>query len=91
MKYCNLLFILFIVAIVCQIFFENQIWVDMNFLKCTNFIRFCVSSWKMITISNYTKTCWNVQVLFCVINYNFSLNNIYIASHSHVVKDSWTF
>jgi hypothetical protein len=32
MKYCNLLFIyLFIVVIVCHIFFENQIWVDMNF------------------------------------------------------------
>jgi hypothetical protein len=25
MKYCNLLFILFIVAILCRIFFENQI------------------------------------------------------------------
>jgi len=25
---------------------------------------------------------------FCVINYNFPLNNIYIASHLHVVKDS---
>jgi hypothetical protein len=29
-------------------------------------------------------------LFFCVINYNFPLNNIYIASHLHVVKDSWT-
>jgi hypothetical protein len=71
--------------------FENEIWVDMNFFKCIDFTRFCVLFRKMNTMSNYTITCLNVQVFFLgVINYNFPLNNIYIASHLHVVKDSWT-
>jgi hypothetical protein len=43
MKYCNLLFILFIVANM-HMFFEIRIRVDMNFFKCTDFTRFCVSS-----------------------------------------------
>jgi hypothetical protein len=35
-----------------------------NFFKCTDLTKFCVASWKMITISNDIITCWNVQVLF---------------------------
>jgi hypothetical protein len=33
MKYCNFFFILFLVAIVCHIFFENQTWVDIKNLN----------------------------------------------------------
>jgi hypothetical protein len=36
----------------------------------------------MLTISGF---------IFYIISYKFSLNNIYIASHLHVKKDSWTF
>jgi hypothetical protein len=30
------------------------------------------------------------NLIYCIINYNLSLNNIYIASHLHVVKDLLT-
>jgi hypothetical protein len=36
----------------------------------------------MLTISS---------LIFDVISYKFSLNNIYIASHLHVKKGSWTY
>jgi hypothetical protein len=39
------------------------------------------------------KSCQNMLILwgviFCIINYNFVLDTIYIASHLHVIKDSW--
>jgi hypothetical protein len=31
------------------------------------------------------------SLIFYVISYKFFLNNIYIASHLHIKKDSWTF
>jgi hypothetical protein len=30
-------------------------------------------------------------LIYYIISYNFSFKNIYIASHLHVVKNSWTF
>jgi len=57
MKCFKALYIIFIVAPICHMFFYNQIWRNTNFWKCTNFVRFYVSSWKFIIISNHTKTC----------------------------------
>jgi hypothetical protein len=37
---------------------------NMNLWKCTNFVRFCVSFWKIVTISNHTKT-------FNIFKFNF--------------------
>ncbi len=53
----NFLFIVFIVAPICSMFFYNQFWINVNFLNCTHFARFCVLFWKIVTISNHTKTC----------------------------------
>jgi len=64
MKYFKLLIIVFIVALVSHIFQKNQIWINMNFFECINFTKFFVSSWKMITISNYAITYWNFKCYF---------------------------
>jgi hypothetical protein len=60
----NFIIILFIVAPICHMFFYNQFWMNMNLWKCTNFVRFCVSFWKIVTISNHTKT-------FNIFKFNF--------------------
>jgi len=71
--------------------FYNQIWRNTNFWKCTNFAKFCVLSWNFFIISNHTQNMLTLSsLIFNVINYKFSLNNIYVASHLHVEKDSWT-
>ncbi len=50
------LFIVFIVAPICHMSFYNQIWINTNFWKCTNFVGFCVWPWKIVIISNHIKT-----------------------------------
>ncbi len=37
----DFLFILFIVAPICHMFFYNLFWINTNFWKCTNFVRLC--------------------------------------------------
>ncbi len=44
-------------------------WINMKILKCVDFARFCVSSWKFIIILNHTKICYYFKVLFIISNY----------------------
>jgi hypothetical protein len=89
-EFSNEIFCVFIIAPIFHMFL-NQFWINNFKKKCIDFAKFCVSSWKFITISNHTKNV-NIKssLVSCIISYNFSLNNMYIASHLHVVKDSWT-
>ncbi len=51
MKYFEtFLFIVFIVTPIC-LFFYNKFWINKNFFKFTNFVKFYVSFRKKITIS----------------------------------------
>ncbi len=70
--------------------FFNKFWIIYFFWKCIDFSKLCVSSWKIITILNHTKTCFIFSSLTSyIISYNFVLKNIYIASYLHVINDSW--
>ncbi len=57
-------FIVFIVAPICQIFIYNQIWINMNFWKFIDFAKFCVSSWKIVIISNHIYILFTILRLF---------------------------
>jgi len=61
----------------------------MNFFKTIKFVKFCVSSLKMIIISNHTKNMLTFSsLIFCILNYIYFISNTYIASHLNVVRDS---
>jgi hypothetical protein len=77
MKYCNLFFILFLVAIVCHIFFENQTWVDINFLNAQILLDFVfhLEKWSQFQVIPYHVEMFKFYLW--VINHNISLNNIY--------------
>jgi hypothetical protein len=55
--FCNLLLKIHIVVPIYHMFCVNHCWININFFKCVNFIRFCVSFWKFIIILNHTKIC----------------------------------
>jgi hypothetical protein len=37
--------------------FYNQFWINTHLWNYIDFVKFCVLSWKIVTISNHTKTC----------------------------------
>jgi len=85
------LYIVFIVAPICHFSFAikfKEIWIlEMHiFCQILCFILKICDNFKsyqnMLTLSS---------LIFNVISYKFSLNNIYNASHLHVKKGSWTF
>jgi hypothetical protein len=39
-------------------FLISHCWINFNFSKSINFVKFCVSCWKIIIISNHTKICY---------------------------------
>jgi hypothetical protein len=42
--FSNLLLKIHIIAPIDHMFFVNHCWIHMNFSKCVNFVKFCVSS-----------------------------------------------
>jgi hypothetical protein len=83
------LYIVFIVAPTSHMFFYNEIWRNTNFWKWTDFV------FHLENLSCNFKSYQNMltfsSLIFYVVIYKFCLNNIYIASHLHVEKYSWTF
>jgi len=53
----NLLLKIHIVAPIYHMFCVNHYLINMIFSKCVNFVRFYVSSSKLIIILNHTKIC----------------------------------
>jgi hypothetical protein len=53
--FCNLFFKIHIVAPIDHMFCVKRCWINMNFSKCVNFVRFHVAFWKFIIILNHTK------------------------------------
>jgi hypothetical protein len=89
--FCNLLLKIQIVAPIYHMFWVNHCWININFSKCVNFAKFCVSSWNFIIILNNIKYVYLFIYFSCIINYNFVLYVTHITPHLHVVKDSWNF
>jgi hypothetical protein len=90
MKYCNLLFILFTIAPLCHIFLKSNLS-KYEFLKVYKFYQIlCFILKNDHNFKLYHNMLKFSNVISCIISYNFSLSNIYITSHLHVVKDSWT-
>ncbi len=53
--FCNLLLKIHIFSAKDHIFCVNHCWININFSKCVNSTRFCISFWKFIIILNHTK------------------------------------
>ncbi len=88
----HFIYIVFIVAPICHIFFYNQIWRNMNFWKCTNFAIFlCFVLKTSHNFKSYQNMLTLSSLIFNITSYKSFFNNIYIASHLHVEKNSWTF
>jgi hypothetical protein len=69
-----------------------QIWININFLKRIDFAKLCVFVFKIFhNFKSYQNMLPFSSLIFYIISYNFLFNNIYIASHLHVIKESWTF
>jgi hypothetical protein len=55
--FCTFLLKINIVALIDYMFCVNSCLINMNFSKCVNFIRLCLSSRNFIIILNHTKIC----------------------------------
>ncbi len=63
-----------------------------KFLKVHIFCQIlCFIFLKFHNFKSYQNMLTFSSLIFYVISYKFFLNNIYIASHLHVKRDSWTF
>jgi len=62
-----------------------------EFLKMHNFWQILCLNLKIChNFKSYQNMLTISSLIFDVISYKFYLNNIYITSHLHVKKDSWT-
>jgi hypothetical protein len=59
--FCNLLLKIHIVVPMYHMFFfvSHYSWINM-ISKCVDFVKFCISFWKFIIISNHTKICLTI-------------------------------
>jgi hypothetical protein len=68
----------------------NRFFNKYGFFSCIDFAKLYAFPQSMIKISNHTQTFLTfLTLVYCRIKYNFVLNIIYIASHLHVINDSW--
>jgi hypothetical protein len=73
-------------------FFLQSILNKYDFLKVYKILLDFVSHFKKLSQFKSYQNMLTFSILVSyIISYNFSSNNIYIASHLHVIKDSWSF
>jgi len=84
----NFLYIVFIVAPICHVFLQSNLE-KYKFLKVHKFCQFFCFILKICyNFKSYQNMLTFSSLILYIISYKIFKNNIYIASHLHVKKDS---